>query len=246
MKLEITTLAERPELRDPIGAFVDSWPAFMTQDIISDVFWSALYDTFSEYVLVATHGGEAVARGLSVPFALHAPGRGELPPDGWDRVLVWAFSDHKHGITPDTVSAIEINVDKPHQGKGLSAQMVAAMRDNARRLGFSTLVAPVRPNAKHHEPAAPMSEYAFRTRDDGLPVDPWLRVHVRAGAEIVKIAPTSMTIAGSLDEWRKWTGLPFDTDGPIEVTGALLPVECRVTHDYAVYIEPNVWVRHSL
>ena len=65
-------------------------------------------------------------------------------------------------------------------------------------------------------------------------------------AEIVKIAPTSMVIAGSLPEWREWTNLPFDTDGPVEVPGALTPVECRVTHDYAVYVEPNVWLHHSL
>ena len=246
MELEITTLAERPELREPIGRFAESWPEFMTQDIISDVFWGAIYDTFSEYVLVATLDGKAVARGISVPFALGAEGRGELPPDGWDRVLVWAFADHKRGVTPDTVSAIEINIDPPYQGRGWSGVMLTAMRDNVRRHGLSTLVAPVRPNAKHHEPGAPMSEYAFRTRDDGLPVDPWLRVHVRAGAEIVKVAPTSMTISGSLDEWRKWTGLPFTTDGPVDVDGALVPIECRVAHDYAVYVEPNVWVRHDL
>ncbi|MQA27255.1 MAG: N-acetyltransferase [Micromonosporaceae bacterium] len=246
MKLDITTLAERPHLREAIGRFAESWPAFMTQDIIADVFWGAIYDTFSEYVLVATHDGEAVARALSVPFALHAEGRGELPPDGWDQVLVWAFADHKRGVTPDTVSAIEINIDPPHQGKGLSGRMLAAMRDNARERGFSEVVAPVRPNAKHHEPATPMSEYAFRVRDDGLPVDPWLRVHVRAGAEIVKVAPTSMTITGSLDEWRQWTGQPFDKDGPVKVDGALVPIEARVSHNYAVYVEPNVWMRHPL
>jgi hypothetical protein len=28
-------------------------------------------------------------------------------------------------------------------------------------------------------------------------------------------------IAGSLAQWRAWTGLPFDTDGEVEVPGAL-------------------------
>ena len=47
-----------------------------------------------------------------------------------------------------------------------------------------------------------MAQYVEQLREDGLPVDPWLRVHVRAGGKIVKVAPTSMVMAGSLAEWR--------------------------------------------
>jgi hypothetical protein len=55
-----------------------------------------------------------------------------------------------------------------------------------------------------------------------------------------------MTVAGSLAEWRQWTGLPFDTPGDVEVPGALLPVRCEPDHDFAVYVEPNVWMHHRL
>ncbi len=89
-----------------------------------------------------------------------------------------------------------------------------------------------------------MAEYVERRRPDGLPEDPWLRVHVRAGGEIVRVAPASMTVSGSLAEWRAWTGLPFDRDGAVEVPGALTPVHCDLAQDHAVYVEPNVWVRH--
>jgi hypothetical protein len=53
-----------------------------------------------------------------------------------------------------------------------------------------------------------------------------------------------MTIAGTLAQWRAWTGLPFDTDGPVIVEGALTPVSVSVRHDVAVYVEPNVWIEH--
>jgi hypothetical protein len=71
-------------------------------------------------------------------------------------------------------------------------------------------------------------------------------VHVREGGQVVKMCPASMAIAGSLAQWREWTGLPFDTSGPVTVPGALTPVEVSVPHDRAVYIEPNVWIRHRL
>ncbi|MER8233780.1 N-acetyltransferase [Streptomyces sp. NPDC094049] len=248
MELTISTLAERPELEGPMWGMSDLWPEFMMHDPVGWVNIGRIVRELPEYVLVATDaGGEIVARGFSVPFRLDVDGRRELPLRGWDEVLLWAFSDLKHGREADTVSAIEITVDTGFLGRGVSHRMLAAMRDNAARRGFAELVAPVRPNGKHLEAGSPIHEYAFRAReDDGLPHDPWLRVHVRAGGTIEKVAPASMTIAGSVEEWRSWTGLPFDTDGPVEVEGALVPVHCEAARGYAVYVEPNVWVRHRL
>jgi hypothetical protein len=114
---------------------------------------------------------------------------------------------------------------------------------NAARHGFAELVAPVRPSGKA-DPHEPMTTYSARTRDDGLPADPWLRVHVRAGGRIDKVAPRSMVVPGTLDEWREWTGLPFDRTGAVAVPQALAPVHCDIEHGVATYVEPNVWVRH--
>ncbi|GAA1949964.1 N-acetyltransferase [Kitasatospora viridis] len=245
--LTITTLAERPEYTDRLWQMPDSWVPFMLNDPVAGACLGQVPDVFPEFVLIATEpDGTLVARGLSVPFALAARG-GELPDRGWDQVLTWALSDRRRGTAPDTVTALEIAIRPDAQGSGLSAVLLTAMRRNAATRGFTTLVAPVRPSAKHHEPRTPMSEYAFRTRDhDGLPHDPWLRVHVRAGATVEKVAPASMTISGSLTEWRGWTSLPFDQSGPVDVPGALAPVHCDLSADTAVYVEPNVWLRHAI
>ncbi|MCX5391161.1 N-acetyltransferase [Streptomyces sp. NBC_00094] len=248
MDLNISTLAERPELEGPMWGMLDLWPEFMMYDPVGWANIGRIVRELPEYVLVATDAeGKVVARGFSVPFRMDVEGRRALPPRGWDEVLLWAFSDLRAGREADTVSAIEITVDTSALGNGVSHRMLAAMRDNARRLGFTELVAPVRPNGKHLEAESSIHEYAFRTREsDGLPVDPWLRVHVRAGGVVEAVAPASMTVSGSVEQWRKWTGLPFDTDGPVEVERALVPVHCEVSRGYAVYVEPNVWVRHSL
>lgn len=247
MSLTITTLAQRPELSGAFWAMDDSWPRFVQEDRIGWFFYPRILTRFADYVLVATEpDGTLVARALSVPFRLDLDTRRALPGGGWDQALLWAFSDLEAGREPDTVSAIEISVDKSRLGAGLSRRMLAAMRDNVAARGFEALVAPLRPTGKHLEPHTPMAEYAWRLRADGLPHDPWIRTHVRAGAVLDSVASTSMVTSGSLAQWRDWTGLPFDVSGPVAVPGALSPVSVDVDNDHAVYVEPNVWVRHAV
>lgn len=246
--LVITTLAERPGLRAALWSMPHTWPVFMEHELVGGDSTEWIAAELPEHVLVATDPqGTVVARALSVPFLLGTDGRGELPDTGWDQTLRWALSDRRHGRTPDTVSAIEMAVAAGAQGRGTAGRMVAAIRENARAGGFKELVAPARPSAKHLEPDTPMAEYAFRKRrEDGLPHDPWLRVHVRAGAVVESVAPASRTVVGSLGQWRRWTGLPFDSEGPVTVPGAVVPVYCSARHEHAVYCEPNAWVRHRL
>jgi GNAT superfamily N-acetyltransferase len=242
MDLEIVTLAERPGLMDVFWDMETSWPEFMKHDPIGNSYYSCLEEYFLDHVLVALDAtGRIVAKAFSASFRLPD---GDLPDAGWDFALRNALLTRIWGQAPNAITAAEIAVEPALQGTGVSSVMLAALRDNAARLGFAELLAPVRPTGKDdlHEP---MAAYAVRTRDDGLPVDPWLRVHVRAGGRIDRVAPRSMVIPGTVEEWREWTGLPFDTTGPVDVPGALAPVLCDAEHGTAVYVEPNVWVRHA-
>ncbi|HEY4570692.1 MAG TPA: N-acetyltransferase [Kribbella sp.] len=241
----MSTLAERPEYRERMYEFADAWPKFMHNDPIGNAFMGQVPIHFPDQCVVATENGELVAHGRSIPFVLPDENRTELPSGGWDRVLHWGFYDLRAGREPNVSSALEILIRPSHLGRGLSHQMLEAMRAAVKAKGHATLYAPVRPNGKT-DPHQPMTQYVEQLRPDGLPEDPWLRVHVKAGGKIVHVAPRSMVIAGSLAEWRDWTGLPFDTTGEVVVPKALVPVHCDVTHDHAVYVEPNVWVRHDL
>jgi GNAT superfamily N-acetyltransferase len=247
MDVKVSSVAERPERVPALFEMADTWPEFVTNDPVGNAHYGRIPTELPQYALFAEdEHGEIVAHAFSVPFALDADGRRTLPARGWDQILLWAFADLRRGTRPDTVSAISVTIAPHAQGHGLSAVMLSAMRDNARALGFREVVAPVRPSAKHREPHTPITEYARRIRPDGLPEDPWLRVHARAGATIDSIAPASMTVGASLEEWRRWTGLPFDTAADVEVPGALVPVRCEPERGYAVYVEPNVWMRHPL
>ncbi|MFG2719016.1 N-acetyltransferase [Streptomyces sp. NPDC048416] len=244
--IEISTLAERPDLAGRIYELNDTWPEFIARDLIGYALLARVPEEFPQYCVVATAGDRVVARGFSVPFNASLEGREEMPDRGWDQVLAWAFDDLRRGRPVTTASALEITIDADHLGRGLSSRMLAAMREAVGRQGLGALVAPVRPTAKHLRPRLPMAAYLSEVRDDGLPTDPWLRVHVKAGGTIEKAAPASMTVSGTLAEWRRWTGLPFDQDGETEVPGALVPAHCDTRHDRVSYVEPNVWVRHPL
>ena len=111
--------------------------------------------------------------------------------------------------------------------------------------GFSKLIAPVRPSWKSRYPLTPIESYVTWRRPDGTLLDPWLRTHERLGAEIVAIAPRSMTISGKVADWETWTGMVFPESGSYIVPGALVPIEIDRERDRGLYVEPNVWMVHG-
>jgi GNAT superfamily N-acetyltransferase len=243
-------LAERPDLRAAI--FADAmqsplWPEFMRHDPVADLYFGErAFDRYLGFAFAGIEDGEVVARAFSVPFCFGIEGRAELPDAGWDGVIRWAHEDHVARRQPNAVSALEISLLPRMRGSGRSRAMLAAMKQNARARGFADLYAPLRPNQKHLQPDVAMSEYIRQMRPDGLPADAWLRTHVRDGARIVKVAPCSMTIAGTLVDWSRWTGMRFARSGAYAIEGALTPVTISLEHDHGVYVEPNVWVHHAL
>nr|WP_296071033.1 N-acetyltransferase [uncultured Actinoplanes sp.] len=248
--LVVTTAAENGELAARLGEIADPGIAeFLYHDAVSVALFDPLRHRFAEYTLIGVDPAEPevpVAVLYTVPFTWDADPAVELPSGGYDAVLLGAAEDQLAGRRGNVVSAVLAMVRPELRGRGLSALMLDAARRNAAELGHACLVAPVRPVRKHLSPHLPMAQYVARRRPDGMPEDPWLRVHARAGGRMVSVAPCSMTVREPLSRWRQWTGLPFDTAGPVVVPGGLVPVHCDPREDIAVYVEPNVWYHHSL
>lgn len=241
-RLDVFSLAERPDLVERMWSVPGGWPTFMLKSPVSATRYARATELFPDLHLLALEGEEIVARVHAVP--IRWPGIGALPSRGWDWALESAVDDPVDDRS--AVSLIEARVSLVHRGRGLSRLLLQAARDRFRGSGTTNLIGPVRPNGKAAEPRTPIAEYAAQTRGDGLPVDPWLRVHTRLGGRIIGVAALSMTIPGTLTEWRDWTGLPFDTDGLVDVEGGLVPVLVDTAQDHAVYVEPNIWVHHAL
>ncbi|HWO62195.1 MAG TPA: N-acetyltransferase [Umezawaea sp.] len=240
--LHAVSLAQRPDLEEPMITLEAAWPAYIAPDPLV-VHWA--FDRHAEHQLVFLDEDRVVARAASVPFAWDGD-PATLSARGWDDALRRSMTDTYTGRELTALCALEIAVAPDATGRRLSGRVLRALLDHARDAGFRDLVAPVRPSRKHLEPDLPIHDYLARVRADGLPEDPWLRVHAREGGQLLRVCPVSMTITADLAQWRAWTGLPFDATGPVLVPGGLTPVHADVERDFAVYVEPNSWVRHRL
>lgn len=236
------------DYRDRAGDLSEvSWPEFMLHDTIANEYWHELFDRFSEYQFALMDAGtnRMAAMGNSLPFHWDAD-LSELPEKGWDWVFLKAVEDHKNGVDPNIQSAIQIAIHPDYRNQGLSTEMISAMRAIGRSKGYQYLVAPVRPNQKSNYPLTSIDDYIKWTNEEGLPFDAWLRVHARVGARILKPCHEAMTIRGTRADWEEWTEMKFPQTGTYHIPGALNPMEMDIEKDEGVYIEPNVWMVHTI
>jgi len=247
-RYQIIVPKDLEDYRDLAGDIaVASWPEFMMHDSIANENWHELFDRFEEYqfAMLDTETNHMAAMGNSLPFHWDKD-LSELPEGGWDWVFLRAIENHQNGVKPNIQSAIQIAIHPDYQSQGLSMRMVKAMGAIGKSKGFNNLVAPVRPNQKSKYPLTSIDDYITWKTDEGLPFDAWLRVHVRAGARIIKPCHQAMIIRGTRAEWEEWTGLKFPQSGGYVVPGALNPMEMDVEKDEGIYIEPNVWMVHEI
>jgi GNAT superfamily N-acetyltransferase len=240
------TVKERPDLLSQIWDVEErTWPEFIAHDAIGDKYWEKLYETFPAYqfALVENSTGRVVANGNSLPLQWEQPLE-ELPETGWDWVLEKGFLDRQAGGVPNLQSALSIPILPEYRGKGLSRFIVEKMRSVGEEHGLQALIVPVRPSFKSRYPLTPIDHYIHWTNEAGLPFDPWMRVHTRLDAKIVKVCHDSMNIQGTISQWEVWSGLRFFESGDYVIPEALVPVKIDLASNTGTYLEPNVWMVH--
>ena len=247
MPLKTFTLAEQPDREQDFDDLADAgWPRFMRQrdELGLGAHWPDLFIQWADYQLVVMEGLKTLAVGHTIPISWDGT-PGDLP-DSMAAILARAADDLAKSRPPTALSALAALVAPAHRGKGVSEILLRAMQDLARNTRATSLIAPVRPTMKDRYPLAPMERYVRWTREDGGPVDPWIRTHWRLGAEALKVIPRAMVIAGSIAQWEDWTGMRFPDSGDYVVPGALQPVTIDRDRDEGRYEDPNVWMKHPL
>lgn len=245
MRYRVVTIRQRPRFRHEFGRLhAVAWPAFLHDDAVNAL-WPRLYAEFPEYQIALTdRRGKVVAVGNTIPFVWDRSPAGL--PDRIVDVIGHGVDARERGLRPTALSALAAIVDPRRRAEGLSTRMISAMAGLAAAHGLSALVAPVRPTLKGRYPLVPMARYAAWTRADGLPFDPWLRVHRRLGARVLRITPRGNSVRRTVREWEQWTGLSFPESGRYVVPDAMQPIVVDKTRDRVRYDEPNVWMLHPV
>jgi len=251
--LQLQTVAGDPGLAGRMQELIDRvWPKFVTEshhpkghDMPFD--WFGIYKHWPhlQFALLDPASGDMVGACNALTLAWDGVAE-ELPDEGWNWVMVQARLDLAAGRKPTMGSALSITLDPTRRGKNLSAVAIRAMKMLVQETGVSRFFAPVRPTTKARYPITPMEEFCRWQNAEGLPLDPWMRVHARLGAHVVKACNRSQPLAGKVAEWEEWLDLSLPASGDYVGPGLLAPLHVSHEADEAVCWEPNVWMEHPL
>jgi len=235
------SVRERPDLTEQAWDLTnDTLPEYNNHGDVLNRYWGRLTEERPDFQFHVLNGDELIARARSIP--VRWDGTVESLPAGIDGAIASGFDEGGANV----LCALLIAVPRAHQGTGVSRIALEAMVEIARRHDLGAVIAPVRPSWKERYPLAPIERYADWRRADGLPFDPWMRVHARLGAAILRAEPRSLRITGTVSEWESWIELALPESGDYVFPQGLTTLRVDRNADVGSYWEPNVWMHHAV
>jgi GNAT superfamily N-acetyltransferase len=239
--MKVATVAERPDLIERGWERTrDTLPEYNNHGDILERYWPRLTEERPEFQFhLVDERDEILVRARSVP--VRWDGTVDDLPAGIDGAIARGFDESGANV----LCALVIMIPRDLQGRGLSTRAVEAMLELAHQHGLDSLIAPVRPSWKERYPLVPIERYSAWRRGDGLLFDPWMRVHERLGATVLKPEPHSLRITGTVADWEEWTEIAFPESGTYWFPRGLAPLMIDHEADRGSYWEPNVWMQHG-
>jgi GNAT superfamily N-acetyltransferase len=198
------------------------------------------------HVVACDEQGAIVGTGDAVPLDWDGdPAR--LPAGGWSEVVERWLARVREGRLREPAScacALGISVLPEWRARGVGFALLQALRAQAAASGYRRLLAPVRPSGKWRMPELSYADYAQVRLPDGRHVDPWLRLHERAGGRIVASCEESFRMTHSSRDWERLTGVRLPERGKLLLEGGndYLLVQDGV----GTMVEGSIWVVHEL
>jgi len=241
---ELIPVAAAPELDEEAGQrFVEEWPEFIFHDEGVKPFRERRLEYFRDWEFYFVDETRRLIAGCW-GVLLAWDGTVEDLPGGFTDSLARSVTEYEENVVPNTFVLMAAAVRSDEQGQGHAGRVITAVRDRAVASGLGHVIAPVRPTLKSRYPLTPIETFMTWTREDGLPLDPWLRTHVRLGATLLAPAPASQTMTGSVADWEKWTGMQFPSSGTYTIPDGLTTLEIDRDAGTGKYVEPNIWLQH--
>ena len=223
--------------------FAEGFPKFITADLAVKEYIGRVRQYFAHLdVMLIDEYDTPVATGWGVPISWL--GDAADLPSSFANVLRRAIEVHDSGVEANTFVICGAVVDPRRKGTGTAAELIGALSSLGQAQSMTRVLAPVRPTRKHLYPLFSIEDYASWVRDDGLPFDPWLRLHVRMGARVISLARDAQTMTGSIPEWEEWTGMSLPASGDYVIPQGMSLLSIDRDTNLGTYVEANIWVRH--
>lgn len=226
-------------------AIINAFPEIVRKSPVIAKYWDRVEKYFPNYQLfIIDDNGDVAGFVNSIPF--YWDDRLDmLPREGWDWMLIKGVEDYEKGVVPNSLGGLQIIVSSDYLGQGYSKVIINKAQQIAAELQFKHFVIPIRPIYKSRHPHMSMTDYIQYREHDKI-YDPWIRTHLKGGAEILSICDKAMHVYGNLSFWEGIMKQPLSTSGQYLVEGALNPINIDVSKDYGEYFEDNIWISYPL
>jgi len=227
-----------------INCVSTAFPKIILQSELVQTLWSKVENYFPQYQRsLVDENNNLIGVINTIPFYWDKS-LAKLPDEGWDWLMQKGISDYESNISPNSLGGLQIIVTKENQGKSLSKILIAEGKTMQSENNLTNFVIPIRPTFKHKHPEMPMTEY-INLKSKGEIFDPWIRTHIKSGAQIIKVCPNSMHIFGNVKMWESLSQNKITQSGNYIIEGALNPVFVNVPEDFGEYKEDNIWISYG-
>lgn len=142
---------------------------------------------FADFQLLALSGDQLV--GAALALSLFWNGAVESLSTSIEEVIIRAIGCRELKKPDNTLAVSAVVTKDRYHGHRLRPEILVALKRLAGELGFTSLVAPVRPTQKGEYPLTPFEQYVNWKQMDGSPFDPEMRLHWYMGAAMLGIMP---------------------------------------------------------
>jgi GNAT superfamily N-acetyltransferase len=221
-----------------------TWSPIIQASAVGYAYWENLFTHFPEYQLIyEDKNGEIIGFANTIPL-YYDNEFSCLPDTGWDWLIAKGHTDYESGRQPNLLGGLQIGVNPKHRSRGYSKILLAKAKALQQSKQLSRFILPIRPTMKYLHPEVNMEEYMF-WKEGGKIYDPWIRTHLKSGAQIIKVCPEAMRVEGKIEDWEKWSGIHFKKSGKYPIEGGLSLVDIDMERDKGLYLEPNIWIYYA-
>lgn len=157
------------------------------------------------WIVCLTDEVEPQLAGHGITTGVYWDGTSEHLPEGWQGVVLQSYEDRVRGSVPNTIVGLFIRVEPEFREGGVAKKIAEEMGAIRKKNALPYFIIPLRPPLRYEKEYAslPFATFAAATREDGLPLDHWVRMHVRLGATIIRISEKSHRHVLSLKDFNR-------------------------------------------